>query len=78
MFLSSHLLSEVEQLCTRVGIVDRGRLVLQDDLANLRAPTGHILVESPDAAAGRRRCWTGRSSSATANGWSSGTPIPPS
>jgi ABC-type multidrug transport system ATPase subunit len=49
VFLSSHLLSEVEQLCTRVGIVDRGRLVLQDDLANLRAPTGHILVETPDA-----------------------------
>ncbi|MPZ82574.1 MAG: ATP-binding cassette domain-containing protein [Actinophytocola sp.] len=49
VFMSSHLLSEVEQLCTRVGIVDRGRLVLQDDLANLRAPTGHILVRSPDA-----------------------------
>jgi ABC-type multidrug transport system ATPase subunit len=49
VFLSSHLLSEVEQLCTRVGIVDRGQLVLQDDLANLRAPTGHILVETPDA-----------------------------
>ncbi|HEY0453975.1 ABC transporter ATP-binding protein [Actinophytocola sp.] len=50
VFLSSHLLSEVELLCTRVGIVDRGRLVLQDDLESLRAPTGHILVESPDAA----------------------------
>lgn len=49
VFLSSHLLSEVEQLCTRVGIVDRGRLVLQDDLTSLRAPTGHILVETPDA-----------------------------
>ncbi len=49
VFLSSHLLSEVEHLCTRVGIVDRGRLVLQDDIANLRAPTGHVLVESPDA-----------------------------
>ncbi len=50
VFLSSHLLSEVEQLCTRVGIVDRGRLVLQDDIMNLRAPTGHVLVRSPDAA----------------------------
>jgi ABC-type multidrug transport system ATPase subunit len=50
VFLSSHLLSEVEQLCTRVGVVDHGRLVLQDELANLRAPTGHVLVESPDAA----------------------------
>jgi ABC-2 type transport system ATP-binding protein len=50
VFLSSHLLSEVEHLCTRVGVVDRGRLVLQDELANLRAPTGHVLVRSPDAA----------------------------
>jgi ABC-2 type transport system ATP-binding protein len=50
VFLSSHLLSEVEQLCTRVGIVDRGRLVLQDDMTNLRAPTGHVHVHTPDAA----------------------------
>jgi ABC-type multidrug transport system ATPase subunit len=50
VFLSSHLLSEVEQLCTRVGIVDRGRLVVQDDLATLRAPTGNVLVETQDAA----------------------------
>jgi ABC-type multidrug transport system ATPase subunit len=46
---SSHLLAEVEQLCTRVGVLDAGRLVLQDDLAALRAPTGRILVDTPDA-----------------------------
>ena len=50
IFLSSHLLFEVEQLCTRVGIVDRGRLVVQDELAALRAPTGRVVVHSPDAA----------------------------
>jgi ABC-type multidrug transport system ATPase subunit len=50
VFLSSHLLFEVEQLCTRVGIVDRGKLVVQDSLAALRAPTGRIIVRSPDAA----------------------------
>jgi ABC-type multidrug transport system ATPase subunit len=49
VFLSSHLLAEVEQLCTRVGVLDSGRLVLQDDLATLRAPTGRILVDTPDA-----------------------------
>ena len=49
VFLSSHLLAEVELLCTRVGVLDSGRLVLQDDLATLRAPTGRILVETPDA-----------------------------
>jgi len=50
VFLSSHLLSEVEHLCTRVGIVDRGRLVVQEPLSTLQAPTGHVLVDTPDAA----------------------------
>jgi ABC-2 type transport system ATP-binding protein len=49
VFLSSHLLSEVEQLCTRVGVVDRGNLVLEDSLSALRAPTGRVVVESADA-----------------------------
>jgi ABC-2 type transport system ATP-binding protein len=48
IFLSSHQLSEVEQLCSRVGVVDRGRLVLQDELARLQAPTGRVLVRSPE------------------------------
>ena len=48
VFLSSHLLAEVEQLCTRVGVLDRGRLVLQDQLATLTAPTGATVVETPD------------------------------
>jgi ABC-type multidrug transport system ATPase subunit len=47
IFLSSHLLAEVEQLCSRVGVLDRGRLVLQDDLATLTAPTGSTVVLSP-------------------------------
>jgi ABC-2 type transport system ATP-binding protein len=49
VFMSSHQLSEVEQLCTRVGVVDRGRMVVQDDLAALRGPTGRVIVHSPDA-----------------------------
>jgi ABC-2 type transport system ATP-binding protein len=49
--LSSHLLSEVEALCTRVGVMDAGRLVLTEDLDVLRAPTGHVLVRTPDPAA---------------------------
>src|SRR5215204_1731637 len=48
VFLSSHLLAEVEQLCTRVGVLDRGRLVLQEQLATLTAPTGATVVETPD------------------------------
>jgi ABC-type multidrug transport system ATPase subunit len=49
VFMSSHQLAEVEQLCTRVGVIDRGRLVLQDDLAALHGPTGRVVVHSADA-----------------------------
>jgi ABC-type multidrug transport system ATPase subunit len=49
VFLSSHQLAEVEQLCTRVGVIDHGRLVLQDDLDALRRPTGRVILRSPDA-----------------------------
>jgi ABC-2 type transport system ATP-binding protein len=51
IFLSSHLLAEVEQLCSRVGVLDRGRLIVQAQLEDLRAPTGRTVVRTPDAAA---------------------------
>jgi ABC-type multidrug transport system ATPase subunit len=51
LFISSHLLAEVEALCTRVGVLDRGRLVIQDALSALRQETGRVLVRTPDAAA---------------------------
>ena len=35
VFLNSHLLSEVEQVCDAVAIVDRGKVVAQGDLAQL-------------------------------------------
>ena len=49
--LSSHLLAEVDALCHRVGVMDSGRLVLTEDLATLRAPTGRVLLRTPDPAA---------------------------
>ncbi|MFL6097085.1 MAG: AAA family ATPase, partial [Blastococcus sp.] len=48
VFLSSHLLAEVEQMATRVGVLDRGRLVLQEELAVLTAPTGATVVTTPE------------------------------
>lgn len=48
IFLSSHLLSEVEAVCTRIGVLDRGRLVLQEQLADLTAPTGRTVVSTTD------------------------------
>ncbi|MCW2936874.1 MAG: multidrug transporer ATPase [Actinomycetia bacterium] len=48
VFLSSHLLPEVSALCTRIGVLDSGRLVLQDQLATLQGPTGRVLVGTGD------------------------------
>jgi ABC-2 type transport system ATP-binding protein len=48
VFLSSHLLAEVEQVCTRAAIVHQGRLVAQDRVEALLAPTGRVTVATPD------------------------------
>ena len=36
VFVSSHLLAEVEQICTHVGVMRTGKLVFQGSLADLR------------------------------------------
>ncbi len=48
VFVSSHLLVEIEQMCSRIGVLDRGRLVLQDELGELQKPTGRVEVRTPD------------------------------
>ena len=48
IFLSSHLLAEIEQMCTRIGVLDRGRLVLQDQLSTLLRPTGLLEFRTAD------------------------------
>jgi ABC-type multidrug transport system ATPase subunit len=48
IFLSSHLLVEIEALCTRVGMISNGRMMVQDELSVLRQPTGHVMVRTPD------------------------------
>lgn len=40
VFVSSHLLSEVEQVCSHVGIMREGRLVAQGDLAEVTGQSG--------------------------------------
>jgi polyether ionophore transport system ATP-binding protein len=50
VFLSSHILSEVEALCDRVGILREGRLVEQGTLAELRhlsAQTVEVTFDGP-------------------------------
>ncbi|HVU91669.1 MAG TPA: ATP-binding cassette domain-containing protein [Jatrophihabitans sp.] len=55
VFLSSHLLSEVEQLCTHVGVMSRGRLVWQGTLDRLRAEqAARVRVDTAAPAAAAR------------------------
>jgi ABC-2 type transport system ATP-binding protein len=43
IFLSSHLLAEVEQLCNRVAVIGRGRLLAEGTLAEVvRGANGHL------------------------------------
>src|SRR5579875_2274986 len=48
VFLSSHLLSEVEQVCTHVGVMHRGKLLMQGTLDELRASSAPRLRVEPD------------------------------
>ena len=51
IFLSSHLLDEIEQVCTDVAIMSRGRLVSEGTVAGLRAGLkARLVVTTPDPA----------------------------
>ncbi|AGZ42333.1 ABC transporter ATP-binding protein [Actinoplanes friuliensis] len=54
VLLSTHLLAEVEQVCTHVGVMHRGKLVAQEPLSQLRAdaaPRARVLTDQPAEAA---------------------------
>ena len=49
VFVSSHLLAEIEQVCTHAAIMRTGRLVAQGSLDELRHGSGpRVVVETPD------------------------------
>jgi ABC-2 type transport system ATP-binding protein len=50
VFVSSHLLFEVEAMCDRVGVLAAGRLIAEGTPAELRAPGEHLRIEVDDAA----------------------------
>jgi len=50
VFVSSHLLAEVEQICTHVGVMRTGRLVFQGSLPELRRTgAARVTVQTADA-----------------------------
>jgi ABC-2 type transport system ATP-binding protein len=52
VFVSSHLLAEVEQICSHVGVMRTGRLVFQGSLQDLsRTGAARIRVETADTEA---------------------------
>ncbi|HUL86321.1 MAG TPA: ABC transporter ATP-binding protein [Actinomycetota bacterium] len=54
IFVSSHLLAEVEAMCDRVGVMAHGRLVAEGSPGTLRGGTDRVRVEVDDAAAALR------------------------
>jgi ABC-2 type transport system ATP-binding protein len=47
VLLSSHLLAEVEEICDRVGVISRGRLLEESTVAHLRGGRRLRVVASP-------------------------------
>lgn len=62
MLVSSHLLSEIEQMADTVGIIRQGKMVYQDSIAHLQQQAAgdlRLAVSEPEAAlalALRRGC----------------------
>lgn len=53
VLVSSHLLSEIEQMASSVGIVNQGKMIFQDSISNLQRKAGseiHIALSDAEAA----------------------------
>ena len=48
ILLSSHLLNEVEQLCTRITVLQQGRKVFAGSVAEVKAARGKVALKTPD------------------------------
>ncbi|MCW6035271.1 ABC transporter ATP-binding protein [Spirulina subsalsa FACHB-351] len=48
IFLSSHLLNEVEQVCNRIAVLHQGKLVAQGAIAELRGEEKNVRVKAKD------------------------------
>jgi ABC-2 type transport system ATP-binding protein len=57
--VSSHILAEIEAQCSRVAIIEEGRLVAEGQLAELLKPTNVVEVELEGPAAAAREAFDG-------------------
>jgi ABC-2 type transport system ATP-binding protein len=54
VLFSSHILAEVEQICTHAVVMDKGRLVAAGSVAELIGVSGSIYLEVDDVGAAQR------------------------
>jgi ABC-2 type transport system ATP-binding protein len=50
ILLSSHLLTEVEQLCTRIAVLNQGRKVFEGRIAEVKGTRGRLMLKVPEFA----------------------------
>jgi ABC-2 type transport system ATP-binding protein len=50
ILLSSHLLNEVEQLCTRIAVLQQGEKVFEGSVADVKAARGKVALKTSDFA----------------------------
>ena len=55
ILLSSHLLNEVEQLCTRIAVMNQGRKVFEGTVAEATANEARVRLETSDFSSATRR-----------------------
>ena len=48
ILLSSHLLNEVEQLCTRIAVLQQGKKVFEGNVADVRTARGKVALKTAD------------------------------
>jgi ABC-2 type transport system ATP-binding protein len=48
ILLSSHLLGEVEQLCSRIAVLNQGRKVFDGRIADAKTAAGRVTLKTPD------------------------------
>jgi ABC-2 type transport system ATP-binding protein len=54
ILLSSHLLSEVEQTCTRIAVLNQGRKVFEGSVADVKSARGGVRLRTNDFSAAVR------------------------
>src|SRR5262252_7486332 len=54
ILLSSHLLNEVEQLCTRIAVLQAGKKVFEGTVGQAKGAQNRVSLKTPDFAAAEK------------------------